>query len=356
MEKLNLTPTINLQRADKEGKHAIRIRSTIKRKVKYHGTGISVLKNQFKNKEIVSHPNKNLLNASIRSMMAEIEKDFLEGSLNIKPDKDFYQFCEAKIKQQKSKDSSGTWRHKKAYLSKLKQFKPRLRFSEINPSFMLDFENYCRKIGNKPTTVWSSIKFIRTMVNAGLDDGVITGNPLKKFKGQSYINPERSFLTEEEIDRIEQFAVSSKREVLVKVANWFLFGCYTALRYSDVRNFDHSKIVGERIILRTEKAKTDVSIKIHPKLKAILMRIEPDVFTNQKVNEYLKIIAENCGIEKNLTFHSSRHSFAVYFLNHGGSMETLSKLLGHSSLRTTSIYGKITNLRIDDEVDKVWGD
>jgi integrase len=169
------------------------------------------------------------------------------------------------------------------------------------------------------------------------------------------VNPERGYLTDEEIEKIEKFASKSKREVLIKVANWFLFGCYTGLRYADVRNFDKKKIVGDRIILRTEKKKKDVSIKLHPKLKSVLDKIDPYVFTNQKMNEYLKIIAEHCEIEKNLTFHLARHTFAVYFLNHGGSMETLSKLLGHSSLKTTSIYGRITDIRIDSEMDKVWG-
>lgn len=354
MDKLNLTPTINLQRSDKDGKHAIRIRSTVKRKVSYYSTGISVLENQFRNKEIVNHPNKNLLNASIRSKMNEIEKGVLEGSLNIKTDANFYQFCENKIEQQKSQDSLGTYRHKLAYLTKLKKFKSRLQFSEINPSFMLDYENFCREKGNKPTTVWSSIKFIRTMVNAGLNDGVITGNPLRKFKGQSYVNPERSFLTDEEIERIEKFAATSKRETLVKVANWFLFGCYTGLRYADVKNFDKSKIVGERIILRTEKKKTDVSIKLHEKLRSVLDKIEPGVFTNQKMNEYLKIIAEKCEIDKSVTCHTSRHSFAVYWLTKGGSIESLSKILGHSSIKTTQIYGKVIDLKIDTEMDKVW--
>lgn len=355
MDKLNLTPILNLQRKDKQGRCAIRIRSTVKRKITYFSTGISVLESQFENREVVRHPNKEIFNAAIRAQMTELEKSYIEGKVfNKSVAPDFYIFCEKKIEQQKSQNSTGTWKHKKSYLNKLKEFKPGLQFSDINPSMMLDFENYCRELGNEPTTVWSSVKFIRTMVNAALNDGVITGNPLKKYKGQSYVNPERSFLTDEEIKKIEDFAQTSKREILVKVANWFLFACYTGLRYADVKNFDKKKIMGERIILRTEKKKKDVSIKLHRKLRAILEKIEPDVLPNQKVNEYLKIIAEKCEIDKNISFHNARHSFAVYFLNHGGSMETLSKLLGHSSLKTTSIYGKIVDTKIDAEMDKVW--
>jgi site-specific recombinase XerD len=285
-----------------------------------------------------------------------IEKNYLEGRLNIKKatDQDFYKFCEAKIKQQKGDNAFGTWKHKKAYLNKLKEFKPRLNFSEITPSFMLDFENHCRTLGNKSTTIWSKVKFITTMINAALADEVILEDPKANFKSKPYVDPERNFLTGEEIERIEKFANESKNRTLVKVSDWFLFGCYTGLRYSDVKSFDLKKIVNGRVILRTEKKQKDVSIKLHSKLEKVLARMQPGVFTNQKVNEYLKIIAVACDIEKSITFHVSRHSFSVYFLTGGGSIETLSKILGHSSIKTTAIYGKIINLKIDREMSKVW--
>jgi len=355
MDKLNLTPTINLQRRDKDGKCAVRIRSTIKRKVTYYPTSISVFPDQFKNREIVKHPNKIIFNTAIRNKMYEIERDYLEGKLTGKSkNTDFYAFSQKKITQQKGKDSVGTWKHKKSYLNKLQEFKPVLHFSDVTPSFMLDLENYCRAKGNKPTTVWSTVKFIKTMINAALNDEVISSNPLKGYKGKAYVNPERQYLTDEEIEKIENFAATSKNKTLVKVSYWFLFGVFSGLRYADIKNFDKKKIIDGRIILRTGKSDIDVSIKIHPKLKNVLDKISPDVFTNQKMNDYLKHIAIACGIEKNLTMHIGRHTHAVYFLNHGGSMETLSKLLGHSKIGTTLIYGRITNQRIDSEVDRVW--
>lgn len=357
MTKLNLTPTINLQRPDKKGNCAIRIRSSVKKKLKFYHTGVSVLPEQFENREVINHPNKNVFNATIRAKIVQIEKDFEQGITNPKPLKkiDFHTFADAKVLQQKGKDAHGTWKHKKSYHKKLKAFKAHLQFSEITPSFMLDFENYCRSIGNKPTTVWSSIKFVTTMINAAINDKVIPGNPMRGYKKQAYVNPVRNYLTEEEIERMEKFVESGKSETLVKVASWFLFGCYTGLRYEDVKKFTKKNIINERVGLRTGKYKTDVSIKLHPRLEYILYKISPDVYSNQKMNEYLKVVAEKCDIDKNITFHTSRHTFAVYFLNKGGSMETLSKLLGHSSLKTTSIYGKITNIRVDDEMTKVWG-
>ncbi len=192
------------------------------------------------------------------------------------------------------------------------------------------------------------------MVNAALNDGVITGNPMRGFKAAPYVNPERQYLTAEEIERVEKFASETTNETLKKVSTWFLFSVYSGLRYADVKKFDKKKIIEGRIFLRTSKSSTDVSIKLHPKLAAILDKISTGVFTNQKMNDYLKMVAEKCGINKNISFHTARHTFGVYFLNHGGSIEGLSKLLGHSSIKTTQIYGKIVNVRTDAEIDKVW--
>ncbi len=72
-------------------------------------------------------------------------------------------------------------------------------------------------------------------------------------------------------------------------------------------------------------------------------------------NAYLKIIGKELNFNKPLHYHLSRHSAAVLFLSRGGSMEALSKLLSHNSIRTTEIYGKITNKKLDAEIDKVWG-
>lgn len=305
-----------------------------------------VEKEQFKNKEVVKHYNKAALNSSLHSQLLQIEKEFFEGTIfKKKNDPDFYFFCENKIKQQKARDTPGTSRHKESYLNKLKAFKRVLTFNDITPGFMYDYETYCKERGNKDTTIWGSVKFVKKMINAALNDGAITGNPLKGYKAPTYVGPVRKYLTEKEIESLEKFTKKSKIEKLVKVADWFLFACYTGLRYDDVRTFDKKQIVNDRIILRTGKTKSDVSIKVHPKLKLVIERMALGVISNTKMNDYLKVIGADCKINKELTFHLARHTFAVYWLDNGGTMESLRELLGHSSMRTTQIYGKVTNLK-----------
>ena len=164
------------------------------------------------------------------------------------------------------------------------------------------------------------------------------------------------YLTTEELQRIEKVAI--KDTILPQyrnAANWFLFCCYTGLRYSDAFAFTTNKIVNNRIVLRTQKTGSNVSIALHPKLKIVINRLGDNLTTNQDYNRNLKAVAALAKINKPITSHIARYSFAVHFLDYGGSMEVLSKLLAHEKISTTQLYGKITDLKVDAEMGKVWG-
>lgn len=135
----------------------------------------------------------------------------------------------------------------------------------------------------------------------------------------------------------------------------FLFGVYSGLRYSDLTKFDKTKNVQNgNIVMQTQKSKTVISIKIHSKLLEAVNRINGPLSTNQDYNRSLKAVALACNIDKPLTSHIARHTFAVMWLNRGGSMDVLSRLLDHNKLETTQIYGKITSSRVDNEVMNVF--
>ena len=86
-----------------------------------------------------------------------------------------------------------------------------------------------------------------------------------------------------------------------------------------------------------------------------VQRLQSKIIANQKCNEALKTIAEKLDIDKNVTFHTARHSFATNFITNGGRLEVLSRLMGHSTTKTTSIYAKISDTIADEEMKKVWG-
>lgn len=365
MFKQNLAACINTQRKDKEGRYPVRIRATVKRKVTYYPTGVMVSLAQWDKaaREVKLHPNKNLLNIAISTKIAEIEKQFIEQSLagssaqKIIPKKqiDFFLYAESKIKQAKGKETASTLIHKESYLKKFKAFRASVKITECTPALLLAYEKHCRGLGNKANTVWGSVKYVRSVINAAVNEGVVNSNPLRGYKSPVYNNPERMYITEQEMAKLELIATDeSINPTFRNAANWFLFSCYCGLRYGDAASFTKDKIINGRLILRTGKKGVDVTIKVHPKLLECVERLGSKLTTNQDYNRSLKAVALVAGINKPLTSHIARHSFAVMFLNKGGSIEALSKILGHTTIRTTQIYGKITDIRLDDEIDRVF--
>jgi len=176
---------------------------------------------------------------------------------------------------------------------------------------------------------------------------------------------ERTALTEHELEKLCSTRFSIERLEIVK--NIFLFSCYSGLAYADVQKLKRSEIRigvdGEKWIF-TKRQKTDVSSRIPllpPALK-ILDRFEehPEckckdrvlpVLSNQKMNSYLKEIADVYGINKNLTYHIARHTFATTVtLSNGVPIETVSKMLGHRNIKTTQHYAKILDKKISDDM------
>jgi site-specific recombinase XerD len=173
----------------------------------------------------------------------------------------------------------------------------------------------------------------------------------------------REYLTQEEIDII--LSKELPRESLTVVRDIFVFCCYTGLAYSDVKKLKHNEIVkgiDGSLWIQTFRAKTKTRVPI-PLLQNALDIIERykinescgfvfPVPSNQKMNEYLKEIAGICKITKNLTCHIARHSFATTItLSNGVPIETVSKMLGHTNIKTTQIYGKVVDFKISGDMN-----
>jgi integrase len=160
-----------------------------------------------------------------------------------------------------------------------------------------------------------------------------------------------------EIKKIDKFCLDKKcPKELFFAGTWFLISCKTGLRLSDQKSFDKKKnIHAGRLIVQTSKTGEIISLPISPELKKLFERInyEPMHYSGEAYNRLLKLIAKGSGIDKNISSHTGRHTAAMTLANSGVSQEVASKVLGHASLRTTSIYYKISNKRIDDELKKI---
>lgn len=362
MFKHNISIVMNTQRPDRKGLYPVRIRTTIKRKVSYYPTGIMLKKEQLVNGEVVKHPNRVLLNTSLRTRITEIERDLLERSISgedITKQKQvsnptFKQFAEKLIKDQTGVLSAGRIEQKEVYLRKFVEFNPTIKLKDVTRDTLVQFENFCRGRSNSENTVHSNTSFLKSVLNAGKKDGFFQASPGAGFNGARYINPMRLTVSMDEIGLLEKFADNKEHnKTLRNVVAWFLLGCYTGLRFGDMKNFQGIK--DGKITLQTEKTKSIVSIPATPQIKRACTRLENEVFTNQKCNFYLKEVAVILNIKKRITMHQSRHFFSKMYIELGGRTEILARILGHTSLKHTAIYTKISDVNVDAEMKKLFG-
>lgn len=214
----------------------------------------------------------------------------------------------------------------------------------------------------------SAIKYIanfRKIINLSIRSGWVDKDPFVGFKmTKKEVIPE--FLTEDEVQRIGEKKFTSDR--LNQVRDIFLFCCYTGLAFADVKKLKLSEIgIGidgsKWIFAYRQKTNTPTRIPLLPFPIQILDhykdhpacinrdRLLP-VLCNQKYNEYLKEIAAVCGINKNLTTHTARHTFATTItLSNGVPIESVSKMLGHKNLKTTQHYAKVIDRKLSDDMN-----
>ncbi len=251
-----------------------------------------------------------------------------------------------------------------------KQYKRNdLKLTELTYLIIREFDLYLRTVvGQNSNTATKTMKTFKTITLLGQKMGVLLHDPFMNHR--FHLEPvNRGFLTDEEILLIANKEIGIPRLELVR--DIFIFSCFTGLAYIDVSNLtpDHIVTLGDKQWIMTQRQKTSVETNIllldipkaiidkycdnpaYPKRENKLFPI----LSNQKMNAYLKEIADLCGIKKNLTFHLARHTFATMSLSKGVPMESVSKMLGHTNIKTTQIYARITNKKIEHDMEKLAG-
>lgn len=236
---------------------------------------------------------------------------------------------------------------------------------KIDHAFITDYEFYLRTVRNcTNNTAVKYIKNFNKIIKICLANNWMERNPFANYKSKVK-EVERVYLTENEIQEIINKDFGTDRLSLVR--DIFLFSCFTGLAYIDVKNLTTSHISlgidGEKWIF-THRQKTESASKI-PILPVTQMIIEKyenhpqsinqdrllPIFSNQKMNAYLKEIATVCNINKKLTFHIARHTFATTVtLTNGVPIESVSKMLGHKNLRTTQHYAKVLDKKVGEDM------
>ena len=237
--------------------------------------------------------------------------------------------------------------------------------TKIDHAFISDYEFYLRTVRNcANNTAVKYIKNFNKIIKICLANHWLDRNPFANYKSKVK-EVERVYLSEEEIQEIINKELTTDRLSLVR--DIFLFSCFTGLAYIDVKNLTKSHISigidGEKwIFTHRQKTESASKIPILPVTQMIIDKYENHpqagnqdkllpILSNQKMNAYLKEIAAVCGINKELTFHIARHTFATTVtLTNGVPIESVSKMLGHKNLRTTQHYAKVLDKKVSEDM------
>ena len=239
-----------------------------------------------------------------------------------------------------------------------------LAFRELDRNFLVDFHAWIRKEpGLRINTAWVYMTALKHILMLARGVGYMQRDPFVNYKLHSE-SVTRNSLSEEEL--LELMHVPLEEPELQLVRDAYVFSCFTGLSYIDLRELRPENLRRERnelwISTKRRKTGTELNIRLFAVPKAILLRYGPtpcgqrifNLPSNGWCNACLRRIVSRTTIGRHLTFHSARHTFATTItLSQGVAIETISKLLGHTNIRTTQIYAAITRGRLGGELDRL---
>lgn len=278
--------------------------------------------------------------------------------------KDFYAFCREQIGIKKY--SSETRRTHRSEVSKMEQYSPVLSFSDITYKWLQGYEHWMRtgtkeRLPNHPNTIWKSLKFINTMLNAAIRiGGIIKDNPMKEYDRGNYRQGIPVYLEWKEVEQLHDVVKTKPMTEYLRLIGYYsLLSCYAGLRFFDCVNFNYSKKViedsnGKRLILYAAKNGEIVSIAFTKYINEIVEYIKdkPIKITNQEFNAGLKSLRAIAEITKDFSAHACRHGFAMRLAELGISIEDAQKLMGHNKRSSTEIYYRVKSARLDAAMQK----
>lgn len=244
-----------------------------------------------------------------------------------------------------------------------------ISLKELKPAFIIDFEMFLRTHKDCCTnTIWTYMMPLRRMITIAINNGWLLRDPFVDY----HIGPEeteRGYLTKDEIRKLIDVNFTKHRRGKELTRDLYLFCIFTGLSYRDMKNLTAENLQTSfdgHLWIMTHRQKTGVqsNIRLMEIPRKILEKYDGTAGNGRllpvpalsTLNTSIKRIAQICGIEKNLSWHISRHTMATEIcLTNGMPIETLSKLLGHTNIKTTQIYAKITNEKVSRDMDALSG-
>jgi site-specific recombinase XerD len=353
----------------KKGLLQIEIRQSATNVKKLISTGVHLHKNQFSDKNgftCKNHDNAPAITGKVARMFRQIEAFALSDKCNRLDDVKNWNKDESKIHSviefmrdslRKRNPSAAILEHHNILIRQIEEFGRFKVFSDITYQNIADFDLFLRKTINSQPTLYKRHCAFKSYIVDAINRGICQSNPYLQFRVQKGKSKSPTFLEEPEIKTILEYIPGNEK--LQKVKDLFIFQCFTGMAFVDVMNFskdDISELDGMKII-RSARTKTDESYialflpeaeKIANKYDYCLPKL-----SNQKYNDYLKLLGTGAGIKKNITSHVARHTFATYLLNKDIPIETVSKAMGHSNIKMTQHYAKLLGRKVVSDMSKL---
>lgn len=355
----------------------VELRISYDRKAKYMSTGVRLLPKEWHRGMVTNRPDAAELNKSLEKLRTDVMKVvnemMEEGHVSIGeiPDRlrlmhgrgmTFLDFCRGRMEIRKygrAKDSQERYDRFMRFFTAWGKIK---YFQDVTDRNVMLMDEVLKEKGMKPYSKWNNYhRFLNSFILDAVAAGMLKRNPYKWLNIEKDKNSGglQKFLTLKELHAIERVRLQTKS--LEQVRDVFVFQTYTCLAYTDLASFDYSKAVRTRdgrmmYTGRRGKTKQEFSFLILKPAMRILEKYggRLPVISNVKYNEYLKVVAQAAGVEKPVTSHWARHTGATILLNEGVDMETVAKILGHSSTKITrSVYAKLLDSTIADKMRRV---
>lgn len=273
-------------------------------------------------------------------------------------DIDFVKFWQQELESRKGAIEKSTWIQQNASLKKFVEFRSSVPFDMLTTGLIDDYEKFLRKKGNNVNTISAAMKNFKGYINAAIRKGVEIKNPFAHYKirvGQGRI----VFLTiEEQHKLIEMYNKHELQEHLQESLLVYLVQSFTSLRISDARTLSDNWIsqgVLEFMPYKTRRYQKYVrfglsKIALRFIKDFMMLKARKKLKSDQKINDDLKLIAAHGRINKTITTHVARHTFATTYLTIGGSVEVLKDIMGHSRIETTMRYVHVIDTRKTEQM------
>ncbi len=265
----------------------------------------------------------------------------------------FTAFFDMKLEEEKVMMASGSYQRYRSLWRKLVLFDDDVTFIDIDENWLDRFRKHHKNLGNLDTTISGNVAGIKKFLGLAAKDGIKLRLDLKTIDVGSTKGNRTSLMPFELKKCVNYYLSPYINESNQLILGYFLFSCMTGLRISDVQKLTRSNFMDNFITFVNTKTDIDQSISMNMTVRKIVNHcplLFERKFADQHINDELKKIMKLLSINKHVTFHVGRHTFATSFLRAGGQVEKLQKLLGHSDIKQTMIYVHIVQADANKDI------